>query len=143
MSADSTAVTTPARPETGTGTPPPGRHLGLALVVIAAAQLMVVLDATITNIALPAIQTDLGVSDANLAWIVNSYALAFGGLLLLGGKAGDLFGRRRMFQVGIIVFTLASLLGGLAPNEGLLIGARVLQSCRASAPRSPRPAHWP
>ncbi|MGI3204410.1 MFS transporter [Streptomyces sp. GLT-R25] len=136
MSADSTAVTTPARPETGTGTgtgtQPPGRHLGLALVVIAAAQLMVVLDATITNIALPAIQTDLGVSDANLAWIVNSYALAFGGLLLLGGKAGDLFGRRRMFQVGIIVFTLASLLGGLAPNEGLLIGARILQGVGAA-----------
>jgi MFS family permease len=93
---------------------------------------MVILDATITNIALPAIQTDLGVSDANLAWIVNSYALAFGGLLLLGGKAGDLFGRRRMFQVGIAVFTLASLLGGLAPNEGLLIGVRILQGVGAA-----------
>jgi EmrB/QacA subfamily drug resistance transporter len=100
--------------------------------VIAAAQLMVVLDATITNIALPAIQTDLGVSDANLAWIVNSYALAFGGLLLLGGKAGDLFGRRKMFQAGIAVFTLASLLGGLAPNEGLLIAARILQGVGAA-----------
>jgi EmrB/QacA subfamily drug resistance transporter len=100
--------------------------------VIAAAQLMVVLDATITNIALPAIQTDLGMSDANLAWVVNSYALAFGGLLLLGGKAGDLFGRRKMFQVGIAVFTLASLLGGLAPNEGLLIGARILQGVGAA-----------
>ncbi|MEV0222446.1 MFS transporter [Streptomyces sp. NPDC050704] len=118
------------------GTPPaqPGRsrHLGLALLVIAAAQLMVVLDATITNIALPAIQTDLNVTDANLAWIVNSYALAFGGLLLLGGRAGDLFGRRRMFQAGITVFTLASLLGGLAPNESLLIGARILQGVGAA-----------
>ncbi|BAC71599.1 MFS transporter [Streptomyces avermitilis] len=133
MSADSTAVVAPAGPDTsGAGSPSAGRHLGLALVVIAAAQLMVVLDATITNIALPAIQTDLGVSDANLAWIVNSYALAFGGLLLLGGKAGDLFGRRKMFQVGIAVFTLASLLGGLAPNEGLLIAARILQGVGAA-----------
>ncbi|MFE6481636.1 MFS transporter [Streptomyces sp. NPDC057757] len=132
MSADSTAVIAPAGPDTGSGHASGGRHLGLALVVIAAAQLMVVLDATITNIALPAIQTDLGVSDANLAWIVNSYALAFGGLLLFGGKAGDLFGRRRMFQVGIAVFTLASLLGGLAPGEGLLIGARILQGVGAA-----------
>ncbi|WP_030669592.1 MFS transporter [Streptomyces cellulosae] len=131
MSADST--TTPAQPGTDTsGASRGGRRLGLALFVIAAAQLMVVLDNTITNIALPSIQTDLDVSDANLAWIVNAYALAFGGLLLLGGKAGDLFGRRRMFQVGIIVFTLASLLGGLAPNEGLLIGARVLQGIGAA-----------
>ncbi|MFE4625109.1 MFS transporter [Streptomyces mirabilis] len=121
----------PAGPDRS-GSSSGGRHLGLALFVIAAAQLMVVLDATITNIALPAIQTDLGVSDANLAWIVNSYALAFGGLLLLGGKAGDLFGRRKMFQVGTAVFTLASLLGGLAPNESLLIGARVLQGVGAA-----------
>ncbi|MFI6338297.1 MFS transporter [Streptomyces sp. NPDC050535] len=133
MSADSAAVIAPAGPDaSGPGPATGGRHLGLALVVIAAAQLMVVLDATITNIALPAIQTDLGVSDSNLAWIVNSYALAFGGLLLLGGKAGDLFGRRRMFQAGIAVFTLASLLGGLAPNEGLLIGARILQGVGAA-----------
>ncbi|MBO3679088.1 MFS transporter [Streptomyces sp. NEAU-YJ-81] len=134
MSAGSTVTPASSRGDTTTSeiSAGGGRHLGLALVVIAAAQLMVVLDATITNIALPAIQTDLGVSDANLAWIVNSYALAFGGLLLLGGKAGDLFGRRRMFQAGIIVFTLASLLGGLAPNEGLLIGARILQGVGAA-----------
>ncbi|MFH8610776.1 MFS transporter [Streptomyces sp. NPDC018029] len=132
MSADSTAVTTPSPAGTAGGPPGAGRHLGLALFVIAAAQLMVVLDGTITNIALPSIQTALEVSDANLAWIVNSYALAFGGLLLLGGRAGDLFGRRRMFQVGIAVFTLASLLGGLAPNEGLLIGARILQGVGAA-----------
>ncbi|MDF9868617.1 EmrB/QacA subfamily drug resistance transporter [Streptomyces pratensis] len=114
------------------GAPSEGRHLGLALIVIASAQLMLILDGTITNIALPSIQTDLGVSDANLAWIVNAYALAFGGLLLLGGRAGDLFGRRRIFQAGIAVFTLASLLGGLAPNEELLIGARVLQGIGAA-----------
>ncbi|MGW5864687.1 MFS transporter [Streptomyces sp. NPDC055239] len=140
MSADS-ATTSPlppprntseASPGTSSRRGPKGRHLGLALFVIAAAQLMVVLDATITNIALPSIQTDLGVTDANLAWVVNSYALAFGGLLLLGGRAGDLFGRRRMFQLGIAVFTLASLLGGLAPNEALLIGARVLQGVGAA-----------
>ena len=131
MSAESVSTVTSTAPE-HSGSAPGDRHLGLALFVIAAAQLMVILDATITNIALPAIQTDLGVSDANLAWIVNSYALAFGGLLLLGGKAGDLFGRRRMFQVGIAVFTLASLLGGLAPNEGLLIGARILQGVGAA-----------
>ncbi|MET7358828.1 MFS transporter [Streptomyces sp. NPDC005562] len=135
MSADSTAVA-PSAPVDSlgapAGAPPGGRRLGLALFVIAAAQLMVVLDGTITNIALPSIQTALHVSDANLAWIVNSYALAFGGLLLLGGRAGDLFGRRRMFQVGIALFTLASLLGGLAPNEGLLIGARILQGVGAA-----------
>lgn len=133
MSAESTTAAAPVRPDSGTsGASPGGRHLGLALFVIAAAQLMVVLDATITNIALPSIQTALGVSDANLAWIVNSYALAFGGLLLLGGRAGDLLGRRRMFQVGIAVFTLASLLGGLAPDTALLIGARVLQGVGAA-----------
>ncbi|MEU0688472.1 MFS transporter [Streptomyces uncialis] len=108
------------------------RHLGWALVVIAAAQLMVVLDGTITNIALPSIQSDLDVSASTLAWIVNSYALAFGGLLLLGGRAGDLFGRRRMFRVGIVVFTVASLLGGFATNEVTLIGARILQGIGAA-----------
>ncbi len=112
--------------------PPATSHSTLALVVIAAAQLMVVLDGTITNIALPSIQTDLGMSASGLAWVVNSYALAFGGLLLLGGRSGDLFGRRRMFRVGIAVFTLASLLGGLAPNAGLLIAARILQGLGAA-----------
>ncbi|MFC5151771.1 MFS transporter [Streptomyces amakusaensis] len=111
---------------------PPGRHAGRALLVIAAAQLMVVLDGTITNIALPSIQSDLGVSASGLAWIVNSYALAFGGLLLLGGRAGDLFGRRRMFRAGIVVFTLASLLGGLASGEEVLIASRVLQGVGAA-----------
>ena len=119
-------------PPAGAASAPGSRHLGLALVVIAAAQLMVVLDATITNIALPRIQADLGMSSANLAWVVNSYALAFGGLLLLGGRAGDLFGRRRMFQIGIALFTLASLLGGLAPDQGLLIAARILQGVGAA-----------
>ncbi len=99
----------------------------LALSVIAAAQLMVVLDGTITNIALPSIQRQFNVPAANLAWIVNSYALAFGSLLLLGGKSGDLFGRRRMFRIGIVIFTAASMLGGMATTEAFLIAARVLQ----------------
>ncbi|MBB2943375.1 EmrB/QacA subfamily drug resistance transporter [Actinoplanes lutulentus] len=108
------------------------QHPALALVVIAAAQLMVVLDSTITNIALPSIQKDLEVSASGLSWIVNSYVLAFGGLLLLGGRAGDLYGKRRMFRLGLMVFSAASLLGGLAPNAELLIAARVLQGMGAA-----------
>lgn len=106
---------------------PPEPRPVLALIVIAAAQLMVVLDGTITNIALPSIQEEFAVSASNLAWIVNSYALAFGGLLLLGGRSGDLFGRRRMFRIGIVMFVIASVVGGFALNEAMLIGARVLQ----------------
>ncbi|GAA2738430.1 MFS transporter [Actinocorallia aurantiaca] len=116
----------------GEGGEPASSHTGLALVVIAAAQLMVVLDGTITNIALPSIQTDLGMSASGLAWVINAYALAFGGLLLLGGRSGDLFGRRRMFRVGLVVFTLASLLGGLAQNDTQLIAARILQGVGAA-----------
>ena len=80
---------------------------------------MVVLDATIVNVALPHIQTALGFSGTNLEWVVNAYALAFGGLLLLGGRSGDLLGRRRIFIVGILLFTLASLLGGFATEPGV------------------------
>src|SRR5580700_2157776 len=105
----------------------PTRRLGLALTVIAAAQLMVVLDATIVNVALPHIQTALGFSGTNLEWVVNAYALAFGGLLLLGGRSGDLLGRRRVFIAGILLFSLASLLGGFATNETWLLTARVVQ----------------
>jgi EmrB/QacA subfamily drug resistance transporter len=88
---------------------------------------MVVLDATIVNVALPHIQTALGFSGSNLEWVVNAYALAFGGLLLLGGRSGDLLGRRRIFIAGILLFTLASLLGGFATDQAWLLGARVLQ----------------
>jgi EmrB/QacA subfamily drug resistance transporter len=101
-------------------------------VLISVAQLMVVLDATIANIALPFIKHDLGISQANLSWVVTGYALAFGGLLLLGGRLGDLYGRRRMFMVGVVIFAIASLLGGLATNEGLLLGARGLQGLGAA-----------
>ncbi len=105
----------------------PQRRLGLALVVIATAQLMVVLDATIVNVALPHIQTALGFSGTNLEWVVNAYALAFGGLLLLGGRSGDLLGRRRVFVFGLLLFTLASLAGGFATSQAWLLTARVVQ----------------
>jgi len=108
------------------------RHLGLALLVIASAQLMVVLDGSIVNVALPSIQAALDFTPANLTWVINGYTLAFGGLLLLGGRAGDLFGRRRVFVAGILLFTLASLLCGLATTETMLVAFRVLQGLGAA-----------
>jgi EmrB/QacA subfamily drug resistance transporter len=108
------------------------RHLGLALIVIATAQLMVVLDATIVNVALPHVQHALGFSGSGLEWVVNAYALTFGGLLLLGGRAGDVLGRRRVFIAGIILFSLASLLGGFATTQAWLLGARALQGVGAA-----------
>ncbi|TQK72224.1 MFS transporter [Nocardioides sp. SLBN-35] len=107
-------------------------HPGLALVLILTAQLMVVLDSTIANIALPYIGGDLSISQANLTWIVTGYALAFGGLLLLGGRLGDLYGRRRLFMTGLTVFSIASLLGGLAANEAMLLASRALQGVGAA-----------
>ena len=118
------AASVAASPSTGSAAP---RRLGLALAVIATAQLMVVLDATIVNIAQPHIQTALGFSGTNLEWVVNAYALAFGGLLLLGGRSGDLLGRRRVFIAGILVFSLASLLGGFATDQAWLLTARAIQ----------------
>ncbi|MGW6155896.1 MFS transporter [Streptomyces sp. NPDC055144] len=102
-------------------------HPGIALAVIAACQLMVVLDATIVNIALPHIQDALKFSTTDLTWVVSAYTLTFGGLLLLGGRAGDILGRRRVFMSGILLFTLASLLGGLAQEPWQLLAARALQ----------------
>jgi EmrB/QacA subfamily drug resistance transporter len=119
------AVPGTASPTSGTAAAP--RRLGLALAVIATAQLMVVLDATIVNVALPHIQTALGFSGTNLEWVVNAYALAFGGLLLLGGRSGDLLGRRRIFIAGLLLFSLASLVGGFATNQEWLLTARVVQ----------------
>ena len=124
------SITQPASGRTSTGAAVAGarqRHLGLALVVIATAQLMVVLDATIVNVALPHIQHALGFSGSGLEWVVNAYALTFGGLLLLGGRAGDILGRRRVFIAGVILFSLASLLGGFATTQAWLLGARALQ----------------
>ncbi|MFD5545160.1 MFS transporter [Streptomyces goshikiensis] len=100
---------------------------GMALLVIAACQLMVVLDATIVNIALPHIQTALSFSTTDLSWVLSAYTLTFGGLLLLGGRAGDILGRRRVFMTGILLFTLASLLGGFAQEPWQLLAARALQ----------------
>lgn len=105
---------------------------GLALIVIASCQLMVVLDITIVNIALPHIQTALGFSTESLSWVVNAYTLTFGGLLLLGGRTGDILGRKRVFISGVLLFGLASMLGGLAQNEGQLMGARALQGVGAA-----------
>ncbi|MFF3289102.1 MFS transporter [Streptomyces sp. NPDC003023] len=98
-----------------------------ALVFIALAQLMVVLDATIVNIALPTAQQDLGISDANRQWVITAYALAFGGLLLFGGRISDLWGRKRTFIVGLLGFAAASALGGAAGGEAMMLGARALQ----------------
>ncbi len=108
------------------------RHLGIALALISIAQLMVVLDATIVNIAIPYIATDLDFSKAGQSWIITGYTLAFGGLLLLGGRLGDYFGRRRVFMIGVSLFALASLLGGIAQNETMLLSARGLQGLGAA-----------
>jgi EmrB/QacA subfamily drug resistance transporter len=102
-------------------------HPGLALAVICIAQLMVVLDATVMNVALPSIQSDLGFTDTGLTWVITSYSLTFGGMLLFGGRIGDVFGRRRMFMAGVGLFALASLAGGLATNELALVVARAAQ----------------
>src|SRR6266852_1689243 len=112
--------------------PARSRHLGLALVVISMAQLMLVLDELIVNTALPHIQQALHFSGTGLEWVVTGYAVTFGSLLMLGGRAGDILGRRRMFSGGILFFTLASLLGGFATNSALLITARVLQGVGAA-----------
>ena len=104
----------------------------VVLVLICMAQFMVVLDATVTNVALPSIQKDLGLSEANLQWIINAYTLVFGGFLLLGGRLGDLLGRKRLFMIGLVIFTFASLMNGLATSEGMLIGFRALQGLGAA-----------
>jgi len=103
------------------------RRLDLALLVIATAQLMVVLDSTIVNVALPHVQRALGFSGSGLEWVVNAYAVTFGGLLLLGGRAGDILGRRRVFVFGLLLFSTASLLGGFATSQWWLLAARAVQ----------------
>ena len=110
----------------------PASRLGWALVLISIAQLMVVLDATIANIAIPYIPQTSTSPAPNLSWIITGYALAFGGLLLLGGRLGDLFGRRKVFMIGVIIFAVASLLGGLAQSEGAAARRRGLQGVGAA-----------
>jgi len=115
-------------------TPDPRRWKALAVLGIA--YLMVVLDVSIVNVALPSIQTDLDFAPENLQWVVSGYALTFGGFLLLGGRAGDLLGRRRLFMIGLALFALFSLLAGLSASSGMLIAARALQGA-AGAVLSP------
>jgi len=113
------------------------RRRWLALVVLCLGDLMIVLDTTIVNVALPSIREDLGFSESSLAWVVNAYLLTFGGFLLLGGRLGDLYGHRRLFLVGLAVFTSASLACGLAGSQAFLVAARavqIIEPCFASLP---------
>src|SRR5688572_29920938 len=103
------------------------RRRWLALVVLCLGVLMIVLDTTIVNVALPSIKQDLQFTDASLVWVVNAYMLTFGGFLLLGGRLGDLYGHRRLFLAGIVLFTVASLACGLAPTQAVLVVARAVQ----------------
>jgi EmrB/QacA subfamily drug resistance transporter len=116
-----------AMPDTALSPVANDRQRWIALVVLCLGFLMIILDATIVNVALPSIQTDLGFSQSGLAWVVNAYLIAFGGLLLLAGRIGDLIGRRRVFMIGLVSFTAASLLCGVSQSRGLLIGARFVQ----------------
>ncbi|WP_405139327.1 MFS transporter [Sphaerisporangium sp. NBC_01403] len=122
----STSTTLSSQPDARTGRP------GIALAVVATSQLMIALDSTVVTIALPSIRADLGFSATSLSWVQNAYMLAFGGLLLLGGRAGDILGRRRVFVAGVLVFTLASLLGGLANGPWWLLASRTLQGVGAA-----------
>src|SRR6478672_5144728 len=108
------------------------RSKWLALALLASAQFVIVLDASIVNVALPSIGKDLNFSQDNLSWVVNAYTLVFGGFLLLGGRLADLLGRRRMFIAGLALFSVASLAGGLAQSEGWLIIARGVQGLGAA-----------
>src|SRR6266849_1350398 len=103
------------------------RSRWIALYVLCVGMLMIVLDTTVVNVALPSIQDDLGFSTASLAWVVNAYLITFGGLLLLAGRLGDLLGRRTMFLTGLAVFTVASLACGVAQNRAALVAARFVQ----------------
>ncbi|HEY8114764.1 MAG TPA: MFS transporter [Actinomycetes bacterium] len=120
-------MTTPHTTAQSQETAKTARHPGIALAVIATAQLMIVLDATIVNVALPQMQKSLGFSSTDLSWVLNAYTLTFGGLLLLGGRAGDILGRRRVFMFGIALFAFASLLGGFAQSQAWLLACRALQ----------------
>ena len=123
----------PAEPPASSDAPPRSPRLGLALVLLTGAQLMIILDATTVNIALPSVQRELNITPENLSWLVTIYAIAFGGLLLLGGRLGDVLGRRKIFIAGVLLFALASLLGGIAQAEWQLLAARALQGLGAAA----------
>jgi EmrB/QacA subfamily drug resistance transporter len=132
---DATATAGPTTSSGSTGsaaTEPPDPRRWWALAVLAAAQLMIVLDASIVNIALPSAQKELGITNADRQWVVTAYTLAFGGLLLLGGRIADYTGRKRTFLIGLLGFAGASALGGFAQSEGMLFAARGLQGCFAA-----------
>lgn len=128
LTATATTPATTSLPASGRD----ARRLSIGIGIALVAQLMLVLDATVVNVALPHIQTDLGFTPASLSWVLNAYTLAFGGLLLLGGRVGDVLGRLRTFEIGLAVFTGASLLGGLATSPGWLVAARTLQGVGAA-----------
>src|ERR671916_208079 len=111
---------------TATAEAPP-RNRWVALAVLCVGVLMIILDTTIVNVALPSIQDDLGFSQSSLAWVVNAYLIAFGGLLLLAGRFGDILGRKSVFMAGLTLFTVASLLCGVAQSQELLVAARFIQ----------------
>lgn len=115
---------------------PNERRRWITLAIVCMAQLMIVLDVTIVNVALPSIQDELGFSQADLTWVVNGFLITFGSLLLLAGRLGDLLGRKRVFLAGLVIFTAASLLCGIAPSPGFLVGARFLQGVGAAAQAS-------
>jgi EmrB/QacA subfamily drug resistance transporter len=115
-----------------TAAPSAQRRATIGIMLVLLAQLMLVLDVTVVNVALPRIKTDLDFSPAGLSWVLNAYTLAFGGLLLLGGRLGDVFGRLRVFEIGLGLFVVASFTGGLAPTPELLVAARVLQGVGAA-----------
>ena len=121
---------------------PPGDRRWLVLVVVAIAQLMVVLDSTIVNIALPSAQRALGFPNSDRQWVVTAYALAFGSLLLVGGRLGDMFSRKRVFITGLIGFALASALGGASVSFAMLVAAWALQGDSVLSLRRPRWAPW-
>src|SRR2546429_654024 len=118
---------TPAAPQTPAAEPGRGPHTGWLLGVCCVAQFMVILDLSIVNVALPSIQSALGFSAPELQWVVDAYAITFAGALMLGGRAADHFGQRRTFVVALVLFGVTSLAGGVAPNQGVLIGARAAQ----------------
>jgi len=105
----------------------PADRRWLALIILCLGDLMIVLDSTVVNVALPSIKSDFGFSETTLVWVVNAYLLTYGGLLLLGGRLGDYFGNRRLYLAGIVLFTLASLVCGLAQSQQMLIVARAIQ----------------
>ena len=108
------------------------RRRWMSLAVVCLAQLMIVLDTTIVNVALPSIQHDLHFTQGNLTWVVNAFLVTFGSFLLLAGRLGDLLGRKRVFMLGVTVFTIASVVCGVAPTQDVLIGARFLQGVGAA-----------